>query len=80
MLLVYIFRITKYITLIPSTVLHGFLISVGITIALGQIAGALGLNDPALQIPTHKEIYLSLYESYIHITSTNLAALSTFAG
>ncbi len=80
MLLVYAFRITKYITLIPSTVLHGFLISVGITIALGQIAGALGLNDPSLHIPTHKEIYLSLYEVYVHISETNLAALATFTG
>lgn len=78
MLFVYIFRITKYITLIPSTVLHGFLISVGITIALGQIAWALWLNNPVLNIPTHKEIYLSLYEVYIHISSTNLIAFGTF--
>lgn len=78
MLFVYIFRITKYITLIPSTVLHGFLISVGITIALGQIAWALWLNNPVLNIPTHKEIYLSLYEVYIHISHTNLIAFGTF--
>jgi SulP family sulfate permease len=77
-LLVYAFRITKYITLIPSTALHGFLISVGITIALGQISAALGLNDPAFHIPTHKEIYLTLYEVCKHISQVNIFATLVF--
>lgn len=78
MLLVYLLRITKYITLIPSTALHWFLISVWITIALGQLSWALWLNDPALQIATHKEIYMNIWEVIKHISQTNIAALVTF--
>lgn len=79
-LLVYLLGITRYITLIPSTVLHGFLISVGITIALSQVSGALGLNDPTLNIPVHKEIYLNLYETIRHISDINISAFGIFLG
>ncbi|MDD2870461.1 MAG: SulP family inorganic anion transporter [Candidatus Gracilibacteria bacterium] len=79
MYVIYLLKITKYITLIPSTVLHGFLISVGITIALGQISGALGLNNPVLNVPQHKEIYMNLFEVFNHITSTDIASFLLFA-
>ncbi len=78
-LLVSLLKLTRYVTLIPSTVLHGFLISVGITIALSQISGALGLNDPALGIPVHKEILLNLAEAFSHLGDSNPAAVATFA-
>lgn len=74
-LAVYFLKITKYITLIPSSVLHGFLMSVGITIALSQLNGALGLNTPELAIPQHKEIYLNVWETLKHIGSVNLMAI-----
>ncbi|MDD3793567.1 MAG: SulP family inorganic anion transporter [Candidatus Gracilibacteria bacterium] len=77
-LLVYIFKLTKYITLIPSTALHGFLISVGVTIALGQLSGALGLNDPALKIEQHHEIAMNIYELFKNISSTNITSFVTF--
>lgn len=79
MLVVYFLKITKYITLIPSTALHWFLISVWITIALWQISGALGLNNPALNIHQHKEIIMNLYEMSKHIMSTNLFSLLIFS-
>lgn len=79
MLIIYFLKITKYITLLPSTALHGFLISVWITIALGQISGALGLNDPSLHIPQHKEIIENLIEIFHHYTSINFISLGTFA-
>lgn len=79
MLVVYFLKITKYITLIPSTALHGFLISVGITIALWQISGALWLNDPSLWIPQHKEVLMNLIEVGKHIVSTNIVSLIVFA-
>jgi|GEM_PF-6295275 len=75
MLAIYFLKITKYITLLPSTVLHGFLISVGITIALGQISGALGLNNPLLHIPQHEEIYMNLFEIFKHIASVDYTSL-----
>lgn len=79
MLLVYMLRITKYITLIPSTALHWFLISVWVTIALGQLSAALWLNDPAIWLPTHKEIYMNIWEVITHISSTSYVAFWTFA-
>lgn len=78
MLLVYIFKLTKYITLIPSTALHGFLISVWITIALWQLSWAFWLNDPALNIKQHNEIALNVYELFKNIWSTNIMSFITF--
>lgn len=77
-LCVYFLKITKYITLLPSSVLHGFLMSVWISIALSQLSGAFGLNHPDLQIPTHKEIYFNLYEIFKHITEANFYAFWIF--
>lgn len=77
-LVVYFLKITKYITLLPSSVLHWFLMSVGISIALSQLSWALGLNHPDLQIPTHKEIYYNLYEIVKHISQVNLYAFWVF--
>lgn len=79
MVIVYFLKITKYITLIPSTALHWFLISVWITIFLWQISGALWLNDSSLNIPQHKEIIMNLYEIARHIFSTNLITLLIFS-
>lgn len=78
MLIIYFLNITKYITLIPSSVLHWFLMSVGISIALTQINGALGLNTPELNIPQHKEIYLNLWETFKHIGSISIPTIVTF--
>ena len=78
MLIVYFLKITKYITLLPSTALHWFLISVWVTIALSQISGALGLNNPMLNIPQHKEVIENLIEIFNNIKSTNLFSLLVF--
>lgn len=77
-LLVYIFKLTKYITLIPSTALHWFLISVWVTIALWQLSWALWLNDPALKIEQHHEIAMNIYELFKNISSTNITSFVTF--
>lgn len=78
MLVIYFLKITKYITLIPSTALHWFLISVWITIFLWQISWALWLNDPSLNIPQHKEIFLNMYEISKNILSTNITSFIVF--
>lgn len=75
---IYFLWITKYLTLIPTSVLHGFLASVGITIALGQLSGALGLNEASIALPQHKEIYLNVIEVFKYIDQTNLAAFGLF--
>lgn len=74
-IIISLLKITKYITLLPSTVLHGFLISVWVTIALWQLSAALWLNNPALHIHQHKEIYMNLVEIVKNIWSTNIVAL-----
>lgn len=79
MLVIYFLKITKYITLIPSTALHWFLISVWVTIALWQISWALGLNNPTLYIEQHKEIVMNLYEMSKHLASTNIFSLIIFS-
>lgn len=78
MLIIYFLKITKYITLIPSTALHWFLISVGITIALWQISGGLWLNNPALHITQHKETIMNLVEVFKNLSSISIASLVTF--
>lgn len=77
-LIVYLFKFTKYITLIPSTALHWFLISVGITIALSQIPGALWLNDPSLKIEQHKEAFMNLIEVFRNFIDINWASFVIF--
>lgn len=80
-LLVYVLKITKYITMLPSVALHGFLIAVGVTIALQQLAWWLWLNDPSFaHLMPHKEIYMNIYEVFKNIWSTNIYALLTFLG
>lgn len=80
-LAVYFLKITKYITLIPSSVLHGFLMSVWVTIAISQLNGALGLNTPLLNLPQHKEIYLNVWETLKHLWNVNLMSiLLSFGG
>ena len=72
MLVIYFLKVTKYITLIPTTALHWFLISVWVSIALGQVSGALWLNDPSLAIPQHKEVIMNLAEVFKNISKTNI--------
>jgi len=43
MLLVYVFHLDRYVTFLPSSVIHGFTLGVAILIAGGQIGAAFGL-------------------------------------
>ena len=42
--IVWFFRLDKYIIFIPSSVVHGFTLAVAVTLALGQVNFALGLS------------------------------------
>ncbi len=77
-LIIYFLKITKYIILIPSNTLHGFIMSVWITIFLSQLPAALWLNDPTLAIHFHKEIYLNIVEIFNNISHINITAFSIF--
>lgn len=73
-LVIHLLRLTKYIALIPSTALHGFIIGVGITIALNQLNGALGL----VWLTKHPHLMANVRESLQHLNQTNFYALGTF--
>ena len=68
-------RLTKYITLIPSAALHGFLMGVGVTIAASQLNSALGITANV----QHEAIYQNILQTLSQITETNWLALLVFA-
>ncbi len=72
-LIIYFLKIIKYIILIPSNTLHGFIFAVWITIFLSQLPGALWL-----EIQTHKEIYLNVLEVFKHLSDVNIVAFIVF--
>ncbi len=73
--IVYLLRWDRYLIFIPSSVMHGFTLGVGLTIGLGQINAALGLSG--LQV--HENALLNTYESLSHVSHTNMAAFVLFA-
>ncbi|MDD5376492.1 MAG: SulP family inorganic anion transporter [Candidatus Gracilibacteria bacterium] len=68
-------RLTKYITLIPSAALHGFLMGVGVTIAASQLNSALGITANV----QHEAIYQNILQTFSQITETNWLAFLLFA-
>ncbi|HLD71690.1 MAG TPA: SulP family inorganic anion transporter [Candidatus Peribacteraceae bacterium] len=71
----YFLRWDRYLIFIPSSVIHGFTLGVGLTIGLGQINFALGLKD----LPAHETLVLNLYESILHIGQAQLHTFLLFA-
>ncbi|MCS6982891.1 MAG: SulP family inorganic anion transporter [Candidatus Absconditabacterales bacterium] len=67
-------KISTAITSIPSPVLHGFMIGVGITILLTQLNNALGLVD----LPQHMHLIPNLIETIMHRSSINAVSLGIF--
>ncbi len=72
--LVYLLGISRYITLIPSTALHGFLLGVGITIAGTQLSSALGIVPSA----SHEHLGSNILQLFSQIHETNFAAFAVF--
>ncbi len=70
----YIFRWDKYLVFIPSSVMHGFTLGVGLTIALGQMNAALGLKG----LPVHESVIANLGESFSHLGQTEMPSLILF--
>lgn len=67
-------KLTKYITLIPSSALHGFLLGVGVTIAASQLNSAFGIT-PHVQ---HEALYQNVLQTFSQIGETNWLAFSLF--
>jgi sulfate permease, SulP family len=62
-LLAWVFRLDKYIAYIPSSVIHGFTLSVAIVIGLNQLNFALGLEN----LPKHAHFVENVMESFRNI-------------
>ncbi len=66
----YLFKIEKYLVLIPNTVMIGFSVGVAFLIGLGQLNSALGLEG----LEKHSHFILNVVESFAHIGSAKLAS------
>lgn len=71
----YILRWDRYLIFIPSSVMHGFTLGVGLTIGLGQLNFALGLQG----LPVHESFIQNLYESLTHISQALPSTFVLFA-
>lgn len=71
----YLLRWDKYLIFIPSSVMHGFTLGVGLTIGLGQINAALGLTG----LPAHETLLQNFFESIVHIAQTDMYTFALFA-
>lgn len=74
-MLFYALKLTKYITLIPSTALHGFILWVAIILTTGQINGALWLTN----LPTWESVIHNLFITIQYISTTNWQAFILFS-
>ncbi len=72
--LCYLLRWDRYLVFIPSSVMHGFTLGVGLTIGFGQVNAALGLKG----LPVHETLLENLRESIQHIGSVHWPAFVLF--
>ncbi len=73
-LIIWALRLTKYVTLIPATALHGFIAWVSLTIAFGQLNTILWLID----MPKHESVIQNLIETFHHLSMTNMMSVWVF--
>ncbi len=69
-----ILRWDRYLIFIPSSVMHGFTLGVGLIIGLNQINFALGLKG----LPAHESFMENLMESVMHVSDAHLPTLGLF--
>lgn len=73
-LLIWLLRLTKYVTLIPATALHGFIAGVSLTIAFGQLNTILWIGN----LVKHESVIQNLIETFSHIWSSNITSVIVF--
>ena len=71
----YLLKWDRYLVFIPSSVMHGFTLGVGLTIALGQMNAALGLKG----LPVRDSLLLNAYESFLHLQQSEWHTAVIFA-
>ncbi len=70
----YFFQWDKYLVFIPSSVMYGFTLGVGLTIALGQVNAAFGLKG----LPVHDTLLGNFMESLQHVGQADPATAALF--
>ncbi len=73
-LAVYLLRWERYISLIPSSAIHGFTLGVAFIIGLNQLNFALGLSG----LTKHERFVQNIMESFRHIGDTNIVVFGLF--
>lgn len=73
-LIAYLLKLERYLFLIPSSVMSGFSLGVAVTIALGQLASALGLKG----LHTHESFLENTWEALSHISSAHIPTVVLF--
>lgn len=73
-LIFYYFHWEKYLLFIPSSVMHGFTLSVALIIGLNQINSALGLTG----LTKYEHFIDNVWESLTHLSATNPTSLIIF--
>ncbi len=71
---IYLLKWDRYLVFIPSSVMHGFTLGVGLTIALGQMNFALGLENTEI----HESLILNFIESLTHLGQAQLPTFAVF--
>jgi len=74
MLIIYWFKLTKYIALIPSSALHGFMLGIALLIIFTQIPALFGLHD----LEPSSWVFGMLAQVFENIWSVNFAAIIIF--
>lgn len=74
-LLAYIFKLERFLILIPSSVIHGFTLGVAFIIGLNQFNSALGLSG----LKGHETFFANLIESFRNIALISWPTFLIFA-
>ncbi len=70
----YLLRWDRYLVFVPSSVIHGFTLGVGLIIGLGQINFALGLSG----LQAHESFLQNVWESVAHASQAQPATVMLF--
>ena len=73
-LLVYVLKLDRYLTYIPSSVMYGFAAGVAILIALTQLNDALGL----VGLEKHPHFIENMKETVVHLSQVSVSTLGIF--
>lgn len=71
----YLFKLERYLVLVPATVMHGFSLGVALIIGLGQLNFALGLQN----LPKHSEFIANVMTTFAHIPDAHMMTVAVTA-